>query len=296
MFFDPDNVTVVEFPGFGWGPWRLNRFLVKELFGRFSIAWYGVIICVGIILAAFVILHNAKKREGFNSESFSDYFLAALPLSIVGARLMYVLTSLDQYRNFVDVFKIWEGGLAVYGGVIFGTLAVWIVSRVKKDSFWKALDAIVPGLILAQAIGRWGNFVNGEAHGTVTSLPWGMTVNGEGPFHPTFFYEMLVTLSGFFLLQFLLYRRKAFDGEILCGYMVWYGVGRTLVEGLRTDSLYVGPFRISQVIGVTSALAGVILFFLLRAGSKRARPAPEAQGTTEEETPEEKEADQREEE
>lgn len=280
------DTTVVEFPGFGWGPWELNRYVVKDLFDRFSIAWYGLIICCAIILAGVVILRNAVGREGFRKDSFLDYFLVSIPASIVGARLMYVLTSLDLYDSFWDVFKVWEGGLAVYGGVIFGFSAVALLARKKKDSFFRVMDAIVPGLILAQCVGRWGNFVNGEAHGTQTTLPWGMMINGEGPFHPTFLYESLLTLTGFILLQFILYRKKKFHGEILCVYLFWYGVGRTFIEGLRTDSLYFGPLRASQVIGVASALGGLVLFFLLRAAAKKApeetlREGEEAEGTTE---------------
>ena len=284
-----EEITRVEFPKLGWGPWEWDRYLVRDLFGNLSIAWYGVIICLGIILAGFVILKNAKKKEGFKTDSFLDYFLISIPLSVVGARLMYVLTSLKEYHSFADVFKVWEGGLAFYGGLIFGVIAVFVTSRVKKDPFFKVADAIIPGVILAQAIGRWGNFINGEAHGTKTDLPWGMMINEDGPFHPTFFYEILVTFSGFILLQFILYRKKKFDGELLCVYMTWYGVGRTFVEGLRTDSLPLGPLRISQVIGVASAVAGVVLFFLLYAGAKKAVPAEGSDIKTEETAEETKE-------
>ncbi len=268
------DTTVVEFPELGWGPWELNRFVVKDLFGWLSVAWYGLIICCAMILACFLILKNAKKYEGIKSDSFTDYFLAAIPAAIVGARLMYVLTSLENYETFWDAFKIWEGGLAFYGGAIGGILAVWIASLVKKQSFFRVMDAVVPGMLLAQCIGRWGNFVNGEAHGGVmkTALPWGMMINGEGPFHPTFLYESLLTLTGFILLQFVIYPRKKFNGMNVCFYAVWYGVGRTFIEGMRTDSLYFGSLRASQVIGVTSAIAGAILFFLLAARSKQKAP------------------------
>ena len=264
------ETTVVEFPRLGWGPWKLNRFVVEDLFGRFSIAWYGLIICCAMIGACLIIMKNATKREGFKSESFTDYYLASIPLSIVGARLMYVLTSLDKYRSFWDVFKIWEGGLAVYGGVILGFSAIALVARIKKENFFQVMDAIVPGLILAQCIGRWGNFVNGEAHGYETGLPWGMVVNGEGPFHPTFLYESLLTLTGFLLMEFVLYRRKKFHGELLCFYFVWYGVGRACIEGLRTDSLYFGPLRASQVIGIVSAAGGLVLAFFLWRSARNA--------------------------
>ncbi|MBQ3866512.1 MAG: prolipoprotein diacylglyceryl transferase [Clostridia bacterium] len=288
MFLAADSVTVVEFPKLGWGPWELNRFVFQDLFGSLSVAWYGLIICCAMIAACFLVLRNARKYERIKRDSFLDYFLAAIPLSIVGARLMYVLTRLDLYQSFWDAFKIWEGGLAVYGGVIAGFLTVFILSRVKKDSFFRVLDAIVPGLILAQCIGRWGNFINGEAHGGFTDLPWGMMINGAGPYHPTFLYESLLTLTGFIILQFVLYPRKKFDGENLCFYLVWYGVGRTFIEGMRTDSLYFGPLRASQVIGVASAVIGAVLFFLLwKAGRKTA--LAEAAEETSEKTAEETE-------
>lgn len=269
MLFAGDT-TVVEFPNLGWGPWELNKFLIQDLFGKLSVAWYGAIICVAMILACTLILRYAKKYEGMNTDSFLDYFLVTIPLGVVGARAMYVLTNLDYYDSFAKAIAVWEGGLAIYGGVLVGILVLFITSRIKKDPFFKVLDAAVPGVILAQCIGRWGNFVNGEAHGTVTNLPWAMSINGMGPFHPTFLYESLLTLTGFLLLRFVIYPRKKFDGENFCFYLVWYGVGRTFIEGLRTDSLYFGPLRASQVIGIATALVGAVLFFLLLAAKKKA--------------------------
>ena len=256
--------TVVSFPKLGWGPWTLNKFLVQDLFGKISVAWYGAIICVGMILACVIALHNAKKREGLDPDSFLDYFIFAIPLGVVGARLMYVLANLEHYDSFSEAIAVWEGGLAIYGGVLAGSLTVFVVSKIKKHSFLKVADCIIPGLFLAQSLGRWGNFVNGEAHGSETSLPWGMCINGSAPFHPTFFYESLITLTGFLICAFLLYPRKKKDGQILAFYMVWYGFGRILVESLRTDSLYLGPLKLAQCIGALSIIGGVVLFLLLR--------------------------------
>ncbi len=251
--------TVVSFPKLGLGPWTLERFLVKDLFGRLSVAWYGAIICVGMLLACAIALYNAKKREGFDTDSFLDYFIFTIPLGVVGARLMYVLTNLESYDSFSEAIAVWEGGLAIYGGVLAGAATVFVSSKIKKQSFFKVADCIIPGLFLAQALGRWGNFVNGEAHGGETDLPWGMCINGSAAVHPTFLYESLITLTGFCICMFLLYPKKKWDGQILSFYMLWYGVGRVLVESLRTDSLYIGPLKLAQCIGVITALCGAFL-------------------------------------
>jgi phosphatidylglycerol:prolipoprotein diacylglycerol transferase len=163
------------------------------------------------------------------------------------------------------MIAIWEGGIAIYGAVIAGGITAFVLAKIKKQSVLKVFDAMVPGLLLAQAIGRWGNFVNGEAYGeTMTKvLPWGMVVNGVGPVHPTFLYESLITLTGFLLAMFLIYPKKKWNGQVFCFYLVWYGIGRVMVEGLRTDSLMIGPFRLAQCIGLLSALGGVALFVLL---------------------------------
>ncbi|MBR4288653.1 MAG: prolipoprotein diacylglyceryl transferase [Clostridia bacterium] len=251
--------TVVSFPKLGLGPWTLEKFLVKDLFGKLSVAWYGAIICVGMLLACAIALYNAKKREGFDTDSFLDYFVFTIPIGVVGARLMYVLANLDSYESFSEAVAVWEGGLAIYGGVLAGAATVFVISKIKKQRFFQVADTIIPGLFLAQSLGRWGNFVNGEAHGGETELPWGMSINGAAAVHPTFLYESLITLAGFCICMFMIYPKKKWDGQILSFYMLWYGVGRTLVESLRTDSLYIGPLKLSQCIGVATALCGVFL-------------------------------------
>ncbi len=257
--------TVVSFPELGLGPWNIDRLLVEDLFGFLNIAWYGVIICVGMLLACTLILRNAVKKEGFELDNFLDYFIFCIPIGVIGARLMYVLARLDTYDSFREMIAIWEGGIAIYGAVIAGGITVLVLAKIKKHSPLKVFDAMVPGLLLAQAIGRWGNFVNGEAYGeTMTeALPWGMVVNGVGPVHPTFLYESLITMTGFLLAMFLIYPKKKWNGQVFCFYLVWYGIGRVLVEGLRTDSLMIGPFRLAQCIGLLSALGGIALFVLL---------------------------------
>ncbi len=259
------STTIVSFPELGLGPWTINRFLVEDLFGKFSIAWYGVIICCAMILACAIILRNAVKKEKLNGDSFLDYFIFTIPIGVVGARTMYVLAKLEEYDSFADMIAIWNGGLAIYGGVLTGILTVLIIAKIKKHSPLAVFDAIIPGLLIAQSIGRWGNFINGEAYGETVNhaMPWGMVVNGVGPVHPTFLYESIMTFIGFCLAQFLIYRLKKADGQVFAFYLIWYGAARTLIEGLRVDSLMIGPLRLAQCIGLASTLAGIALFVIL---------------------------------
>lgn len=259
------STTTVSFPQMGLGPWELKKFLVEDLFGVFSVAWYGVIICFAMMIACMLILRNAVKKEGFVLDSFLDYFIFAIPLGVVGARAMYVLARLEAYESFADMIAVWNGGLAIYGGVIAGAITILVVAKIKKHNPLKVFDAAVPGLLLAQSIGRWGNFVNGEAYGEPMekALFWGMKI-GNGPIvHPTFLYESVLTFAGFLLAMFLVYRLKKIDGQVFCFYLVWYGIGRVLIESLRTDSLMIGSFRLAQCIGVFSVLLGIALFVIL---------------------------------
>ena len=243
-----------------------------KLFGR-SIYWYAIIMTVSIILGVVYVMLR-RKFEGISSDDVIDYAIFGIILGIVGARLYYVLTSLDRYKDFWSVFKIWEGGLAFYGSLIGGALAVFLVSRRKKQSTLKLFDLISPAMMLGQIIGRWGNFINGEAYGSVEqyeffgkvfnvngakNLPWVMTVNGEYA-QPTFLYESLWNLVGFILIN-IFYKKKKFNGQIFAAYMAWYGFGRMFIEGMRTDSLYVGPIKISQLLGAIFFIGGTALFF-----------------------------------
>ena len=283
-----NSTTIVSFPELDLGPWTINRFLVENLFGTLSIAWYGVIICVAMVLAAAIILRYAVKKEGMNLDSFLDYFLLAIPLGVVGARTMYVLARLEEYKTFSDMIAIWEGGIAIFGAIIAGAITIFVLAKIKKQPVLKIFDAFVPGLLIAQSLGRWGNFINGEAFGeTVThKLPWGMIVNGIGPVHPTFLYESIITFVGFLLVVFFVYRYKKEDGQVLSFYLVWYGIGRTLVEGLRTDSLMIGDtgLRLAQCIGILAALCGILLFVLplvLKQGSEEKKEKTEEEKETE---------------
>ncbi len=261
--------TTVSFPGLGIGEFSFDR-VAFELFGK-AIYWYGVIIMLGII-AAFVHALLRGKQEGVKSDDILDVGIFTVLFGVIGARLYYVVTTLDthEYKNFIDVIAIWEGGLAIYGGIIAGCTAIVVTCLYKKINPLKLTDCIAPGVGLAQAIGRWGNFMNGEAYGyevaegsPLYAFRMGLISEyTEGDvmryYHPTFLYESLWNLVGFALIT-LLYRKKKFNGQITLMYFAWYGFGRMFIEGLRTDSLYVGPFRISQVVGAVCFIAGAAL-------------------------------------
>ena len=251
----------LSFPGLGIEPFEINR-VAFSLLGR-DIAWYGVIITFGIVLAVLYVVWRAKQNN-VKSDDILDIALVTVPLGIVGARLYFVLTSLDHFDSFWDIFKIWEGGLAIYGGIIAGAFAVLLMSYIKKLSFFKLADMITPAVLIGQILGRWGNFFNVEAYGTETTLPWRMGIERFGEWtyvHPTFLYESLWNTLGFVLIN-LFYGFKAdnthkkYDGQIFLMVFAWYGFGRMFIEGLRTDSLYVGPFRISQVVAALCFLVG----------------------------------------
>ena len=262
--------TTVSFPGLGIGEFSVDR-VAFELFGK-PIYWYGVIIMLGI-LSAFIHVAIRSKREGFTYDDMLDMGIFTVLFGVLGARLYYVVTTLDthEYKTFIDVIAIWEGGLAIYGGIIGGCTALVLSAMYKKINPLKVMDAAGPGVMLAQAIGRWGNFMNGEAYGyevPTDSLlyPFRMGLlseythtGGEMHFyHPTFLYESLWNITGFIIICFL-YRKKKFNGQVALMYLSWYGFGRMFIEGLRTDSLLVGGFRISQVVGAVCFIVGTML-------------------------------------
>ena len=253
----------IGFPGLGIGEFNVNRVAFK-LFGR-EVAWYGIIIAIGMIVAVSYVIYRTREYKGINTDDVIDFTLFVIIFGVIGARLYYVLTS-DYDYSFLEAFEIWNGGLAIYGGIIGGGLAALAVCYVKKIRPQCFFDMLAPGVMIAQAIGRWGNFCNGEAFGSETTLPWGMKLShvyssgyvaDMGTVHPTFLYESLWNVLGFVLIN-LLYRKRKFDGQIILTYFAWYGFGRMFIEGLRTDSLYVGPFRISQVVGLLSFIAAAI--------------------------------------
>ena len=261
------NEVTISFPGIGIKPFTVNKVaFTLPFFGGLEVRWYGILLTLGIVAGVCYAIYRAK-HEGIKSEDVMDYALWTVLLAIIGARTYYVLTTLknpvtgaSNYNSFLDVIAIWEGGIAMYGSIIGGALALVLVSYFKKfnkQQVLKIFDMVSPGVMLGQIIGRWGNFVNGEAHGRQTAenffLRMGLTPNEDSFYrtffyHPTFLYESLWNLVGFILIN-IFYKKKKFDGQITLMYLAWYGFGRMFIEGLRTDSLYVGPFRISQVVG-----------------------------------------------
>ncbi len=247
----------LSFPGIGIGEFKVNSTAFS--IGGIEIKWYALIITFGIICAVAYTIFRAKA-VGITPEDIFDYAIFVVPIGIIGARLYYVLTTLGEgrYRNIIDVFNIRDGGLAIYGGIIAGGLTVLIVSKIKKIPFRVLGDCISPGLILAQAIGRWGNFMNAEAYGSETDIFIRMGI-GSGDtamfVHPCFLYESLWNILGFVLIN-IFYKKKKYDGQIMVAVFGWYGLGRMFIEGLRTDSLWVGPFGILQVIFFVIFLVG----------------------------------------
>ena len=272
-------MSTISFPGLG-----IKEFVINEIafsIGPFEVHWYGLIICLGMILG-FTVAYKRMKNIGVTLDDLSDIALICVPSAIIGARLYYVLTKLDTYHSFMEMIAIWEGGLAIYGGVIAGVISFVLVCKHKKKPVLKMCDCAAPGLILGQIIGRWGNFFNAEAYGIAESYdflgakfditsfsennPLRMGIfNGHenGYVHPTFLYESLWNLVGFVLMN-VFFKKKAFDGEVLLWYLSWYGLGRCLIEGLRGDSLYVGPFRISQLLALLCFVGGVIAIITIR--------------------------------
>ena len=258
--------NVITFPALGISV-TVNR-VAFNVFGK-DIYWYGVIIALGFALAVLYCSLRIR-RFGFNNDLLFDALVAALPSAIVGARLYYVIWEWDYYSKYPsEIIAVWHGGMAIYGGIIGALVAVTIYGRVKRASIPGMFDVAALGLLIGQCLGRWGNFINGEAHGTLTDSVLGMTVNGYGPFHPTFLYESVWTALGFVVLHLVSVYFYRFRGQIFLSYLVWYGAGRAVIEGLRTDSLYIGQtdIRVSQVVAVVSCITGLVLLVLcLRRG------------------------------
>ena len=270
----------MEIPGITFpllGDFTLDFLPYFTVFG-WKIYWYGVIIAIGFLLAVIYCVKRASDF-GLTEDDVIDTLLWAVPLGIVGARLYYVIfyrdasgvnPYFDGYGDLRDIIAIWEGGLAIYGGVIGGVIGLVIATRIKKISARAMLDVVSFGLLIGQAIGRWGNFTNREAHGTETTVPWRMGLVYSYKtfyYHPTFLYESLWNVLGFLLLHFAVRKRRKFDGQLFLYYLAWYGLGRLFIEGLRTDSLYVGStnLRVSQLLaGLTCLLSlGLMLYVLV---------------------------------
>lgn len=261
----------VAFEKLGIGPFTLDR--VAFSIGNIDIYWYAVLITTGMLLAV-VFACRYSRRVGLKTDNLLDAALWGIPCALIGARIYYIIFALDEFRNadgslsFSKMINVRDGGLAIYGGVIAAVIVAAILCKVKKINFLNMFDVCSMGLLIGQGIGRWGNFVNCEAHGTETDLPWGMSINGGAPVHPTFFYESLWCIVGFVLLYIFARKLQKHYGEVFFGYLAWYGAERAVVEGLRTDSLYIGStnIRVSQVLAAVLFVVGIVLFILARKG------------------------------
>lgn len=235
------------------------------LFGL-KVRWYGIIISTAIIIGAILAFKEARRIR-FDEEDLIDALLFAIPLSVLGARLYYVAFSWDYYgRNPQEILHFRGGGMAIHGAIIAAIITVIIFSKKRKLDFWKIADICAPSIILGQAIGRWGNYINQEAYGTPTDLPWGISVNGI-KVHPTFLYESICNLGIFVFLIWYRKNKSEVSGETFLLYLALYSLGRFFIEGLRTDSLMLGNIRIAQLISIISAIIAMVIFFCRRKNS-----------------------------
>lgn len=270
----------VQFPGLGL-EFTINR--VALSIGGFNIYWYGVIIAAGMVLAMLFAFRNADDF-GINSDRLIDVVLVGAVMAIVCARIYYIVFAPFKYESIWQMIDIRQGGIAIYGAVIGAFVFGGLMAKIRRIPILPLFDLVGICFLIGQGVGRWGNFVNQEAFGSNTTLPWGMysegtcnylssvqeTLAAQGvavdpslPVHPTFLYESIWCLLGFFLLWAYMKRRK-FHGELILMYVMWYGAERFFVEGLRTDSLMVGSFRISQVIAAVSVIAALCIWLALR--------------------------------
>ena len=239
-----------------------------------EVKWYGILIALGVFLAIFFTEKMAEKKHytrGLYKDISTDVSLFSVLIGVLGARIYYVIFEWEYYSQHLnEIFAIRNGGLAIYGGIIAGGLTIYFFCKRKKVSFLTLLDCVAPGLALAQAIGRWGNYINGEAHGGVTDLPWAILVDGERV-HPTFFYESIVNFSIFLFLYFYLSKRQKFEGQLISLYMIVYGIARFFIEGMRTDSLYLGAFRVSQIVSIGIIILGIAIRLIAKSRQKNTK-------------------------
>ena len=270
------RISKISFPGLGIDWFEVDS--VAFSIGNIDIAWYAIIITLGMICAVAYTIFRANQ-VGISVDTIIDYALIVIPSGVIGARLYYVLTKLDSFDTFLDVINIRNGGLAIYGGIIAGAIAVFAVSKYKKIPFLVLADCCTPGIILAQSIGRWGNFMNGEAFGAETDLFIRMGLDNiltgftESYVHPTFLYESLWNIIGVVLIN-LFYKHRRYDGQVFLMVFGWYGLGRAFIEGLRQDSLYTTifswTFRTSQVLAVVILIscASILIYNLIKKTKK----------------------------
>ncbi len=247
--------------------------------GPIEVRWYGILIALGIVLA-FIVVQKEMMKRGMHPDFLTDLLIWAVPISIISARIYYVIFSWDYYKeNLGQIIQIWEGGIAIHGALIGGFITTYVYTKRRGISFWKTVDIAAVGLLIGQIKGRWGNFMNQEAHGgpvsekflETTIIPdWimdQMTIEGV-TYHPTFLYESSWNIVGLIII-ILLRKVNLKRGEMFLFYLVWYSIGRFFIEGMRTDSLYViGELRAAQLVSVTTIIVAVIIFIIRHYGRK----------------------------
>ena len=291
------DTAIVYFTGIDRG-FTVSSILAQfNLFGHdITIRWYGAIIAFGFLLAVLFGGRMAYKWK-MSLDKMIDVLIYGTISAIIGARLYYCIFEWDRYKdNPMEIFAIWNGGLAIYGGIIGGIIAAFIVCKIRKLSFYNLLDIAGMSLLIGQGIGRLGNFANREAFGTNTDLPWGMwskktalyimnnqdvfaekgiTMDPDLPVHPTFLYESIWCILGFFVLLLITKKFRCFSGQTFLCYGLWYGMGRTIIEGFRTDSLYIGDttLRASQLLSLTIVAVCLVALIVLTVKYKK-NPQP----------------------
>ncbi|RHW47361.1 prolipoprotein diacylglyceryl transferase [Bombilactobacillus bombi] len=244
--------------------------------GPFAIRWYGVLIATGAIIGVWLALREAQKRQVM-ADDIIDLVLWGVPFALIGARLYYVIFQWSFYAQYPsEIIKIWHGGIAIYGGLIAALLVTIVFTQKRQLPIWLVLDIAAPSLLVGQIVGRWGNFMNQEAYGAITSASFlqglhlpnfviqQMLINGHYR-QPTFLYESVWNLIGLIILLTLRHRPKLFkQGEVFLSYVLWYSLGRFFVEGMRTDSLYWGALRVSQVLSVVLFIGALVVVIYRR--------------------------------
>lgn len=293
----------ISFPGIGIEPFHVDK-TAFSVFGV-DVAWYGLLITCGMILAVLYALWMGKKKEGIKNDDILDLAIFIVMFGVLGARLFYVIFEWDDFAvtsgsffaNVVDTLKniinVRSGGLAIFGGIIGGLITAFFVAKYKKIPFLKFFDILAPCVLIGQIIGRWGNFINIEVYGAETEsfLRMGLHyVDAAGEIvretfvHPLFLYESVWNLAGLVLIHCLFVKKK-FDGELFCTYLIWYGFGRMILEGMRNPeyNLMLGGLRVSQLVGLSALVLGVVLMIIFVITAKKKADAenePEDDGTS----------------
>ncbi|MDK2823359.1 MAG: phosphatidylglycerol---prolipoprotein diacylglyceryl transferase [Clostridia bacterium] len=239
--------------------------------GPIQVRWYGILMSTALLVGTFLALREVIKRQGIDEDKFMNILIAAIPAGFIGARLYYVIFRWDYYSKYPsEIPAVWHGGLAIHGGIIGAFTAGLLMIRYYNMNFWRLGDIVAPSLIIGQAIGRWGNFINQEAYGYEVDpekVPWAMWIDGAYR-HPTFLYESIWNFLGFLLLIWLRRQRFIKKGEVHLSYFIYYSLGRFVVEGFRTDSLMLGPLRAAQVISIVFILISIFIIWYRRKKNK----------------------------